>query len=97
MKLPDIAALFLEKSPEKIIGCVEGREQTVKQQRHVDIVRKNDQLVIDVVSTQELNQSHGVRKRNVAVVVCVNEKNGRFPFADLGNRRRSVGNTVRVD
>jgi hypothetical protein len=41
----------------------------------VHIVGEHDQLVIDIVCPEQLNQTGGLRKCNIAVVVAVYEQN----------------------
>ncbi len=87
---------LLQEAFAEIVERVEGDEPAAVKQRVMHIVWEDDQFVIDVVRAQQLHQPRSLRKRYVAVVIAVDEQDGRFPFFDLRDRGRLIGDVFWV-
>src|SRR5512138_1600186 len=67
---------------EKVLGCRISADPVPPKQKIVDFIGENKFLDMNVLGPQALQQIHSLRKRHVAVVVAVNEKNRRTPGLD---------------
>lgn len=65
-------------------------------QEVVNLIGKDDQLMIDSVSPQQLDEAGRLPEGHVSIVISMNEQDGRFPLFDLRNRRRLIGNALGI-
>lgn len=69
---------------------------TAVKQEVVNIVRKDELLDFYVSLPERLHEIHRFRKRNVAIVVSVNDENWRPPSIDRRHRRRLKSETRKI-
>src|SRR5215470_13984937 len=72
---------------EKVRGRVIRREPVLMQKKVVNFVWENELFDFDAAGAEARYEIDGLREVNVAIVVAVNEENGRFPGVDRSNGR----------
>ena len=76
---------------EEIGGCVIGLDPAFFGQETVDFVGKDELLKIDALFTQSFDERDSLVEGNVAIVIAVDQQNGRAPGADGGEWRGLEG------
>ena len=70
---------------EEIACRVIGRKPIPVQQKIVHVIGENELFDLDTFFAEPRHEVHCLREVDVAVVVAVNEKHGRFPGVDRGH------------
>src|SRR5437870_4054232 len=78
----------LETTVEEIARCVISGQPIFVQQKIVNVVGKNELFDLDAFLAEARDEIDGLGEINVAVVVAVNEQDGRLPGIHSGHRRR---------
>ena len=75
---PEIEPLsFLyQEPPEEVLCGIPRQEPFVENQKVVDLVWEYDEFKVNIVGSQGLHQTYGLREGNVSVVVSVYEQDG---------------------
>src|SRR5215467_8566386 len=73
-----------------------GGQPVAVEKKIVNLVGKNELFDFDALLAKASGEIHGLSEIDVAVVVAVDEKNGRLPSVHRGNRRRVVGELVQI-
>src|SRR5258708_31095614 len=76
---------LLEVLIEKYLHPIPQRQPALVEQRLVRVVRHHEELVRHMVSAEQIDQADRLREVHVAVVVSMNEEDGRPPVRDLRN------------
>src|SRR5271169_3429142 len=61
------------------------------QQKVVNLIGENELLKLDALFLKRLGESYGLFKRNIAIVISMNQKNRGTPGLDGGERRGIPG------
>src|SRR5437764_5748173 len=76
---------------EEIGSSVISRQPVAVQQKVVNVVGKNELFDGDAAGAQAGGEIDGLREIDVAIVIAMNEKHGRFPGFHGSYRGRFVG------
>ena len=71
---------------EEIASRVISHKPIPVQQKIVRVIGKNELFDLDALCTESRHEVHRLREVDVAVVVTVNKKHGRFPSVHGGHR-----------